>query len=431
MRAHNKLEIESVEAGSPAAKAGLQPGDVLLSINSCPLRDVIDFMFNKGSDELEIEFMRHAAKGKVLISTEHEADLGITVKPFKIKICRNNCIFCFVKQLPKGLRKSLYIKDEDYRLSFLYGNYMTLSNITPGDKKRILEQRLSPLYISVHTTNRSLRNKMLGNPHAQDIMKELKFFSGNKIRMHIQIVLCPGFNDARELQRTIKDIYKFYPYVSSVAVVPVGLTRHRRHQLQPVTKDDALAAIAVVDSFQKRFKKKHGEPIVYCADEMYIKAGKTFPPLKEYGGLSQLENGVGMVPLFISQAKKTRFPKTPPGNKNILTFTGSSFFPYLTKFINRITEQTNINITVIPVENEFFGRSVTVTGLLTGRDIIKAVHDNECSHAILIVPDVVLKEGDNVLLDNVSLKDIEDATGLRTVVTDGTPQGLIDTIYKC
>jgi len=431
MRAHNKLEIESVEAGSPAAKAGLQPGDVLLSINSCPLRDVIDFMFNKGSDELEIEFMRHAAKGKVLISTEHEADLGITVKPFKIKICRNNCIFCFVKQLPKGLRKSLYIKDEDYRLSFLYGNYMTLSNITPGDKKRILEQRLSPLYISVHTTNRSLRNKMLGNPHAQDIMKELKFFSGNKIRMHIQIVLCPGFNDARELQRTIKDIYKFYPYVSSVAVVPVGLTRHRRHQLQPVTKDDALAAIAVVDSFQKRFKKKHGEPIVYCADEMYIKAGKTFPPLKEYGGLSQLENGVGMVPLFISQAKKTRFPKTRPGNKNILTFTGSSFFPYLTKFINRITEQTNINITVIPVENEFFGRSVTVTGLLTGRDIIKAVHDNECSHAILIVPDVVLKEGDNVLLDNVSLKDIEDATGLRTVVTDGTPQGLIDTIYKC
>ncbi len=237
MRTNNRLEIESVDADSPAAKAGLQQGDILLSINSCPLHDVIDFMFNKGSDELEIEFMRNAVANKILITMEDDADLGITVKPFKVKTCRNNCIFCFVKQLPKGLRKSLYIKDEDYRLSFLYGNYMTLSNITDEDRKRILEQRLSPLYISVHTTNRSLRNKMLGNPKAQDIMKELKFFSANKIRMHIQIVLCPGFNDGMELQNTIRDIYKFYPYVSSIAVVPVGLTRHRKLQLQPVTKD--------------------------------------------------------------------------------------------------------------------------------------------------------------------------------------------------
>ena len=430
MRTHNRLEIDSVDAGSPAAKAGFQQGDLLLAINSHPLHDVIDFMFHKSSGELEIEFMRHAAKNKVLISLEDDADLGIAVKPFKIKICRNNCIFCFVKQLPKGLRKSLYIKDEDYRLSFLYGNYMTLSNITPEDRKRILEQRLSPLYISVHTTNRSLRNKMLGNPQAQDIMRDLKFFASNKIRMHIQIVLCPGFNDGKELQNTIKDIYKFYPYVASVAVVPVGLTRHRKQQLQPVTKDDALAAIALVESFQKRFKKKHGEPIVYCSDEMYIKAEKTFPPLKEYGGLSQIENGVGMVPLFISQAKKIRYLKKLSGKKNFLTFTGISFFPYLTKFINRVNEHEDVNITVIPIENEFFGQSVTVTGLLTGRDIIKSLHDNTDLYDILIVPDVVLKEGDNMFLDNVSLRDIEDATGLKTVVTDGTPQGFIDTICK-
>ena len=430
MRTQNKLEIESVDADSPASIAGLQQGDILLSINSHPLRDVIDFMFHKSSEELEIEFMRQAAKNKVLISMEEDADLGITVKPFKIKICRNNCIFCFVKQLPRGLRKSLYIKDEDYRLSFLYGNYMTLSNITPEDRKRILEQRLSPLYISVHTTNRSLRNKMLGNPQAQDIMRELKFFSTNKIRMHIQIVLCPGLNDGKELQNTIKDIYKFYPYVSSVAVVPVGLTRHRKQQLRPVTKEDALAAIAILESFQKRFKKKHGEPIVYCSDEMYIKAEKTFPPLKEYGGLPQIENGVGMVPLFLSQAKKIRYPKKLSGKNNFLTFTGVSFFPYLTKFINRVTEHEDVNIAVVPIENEFFGRSVTVTGLLTGRDIIKSLHDNTDLFDILIVPDVVLKEGDNMFLDNVSLRDIEDATGLKTVVTDGTPQGFIDTISK-
>ena len=430
MRSNNKLEIESVDTDSPAAIAGLQGGDILLSINSCPLHDVIDFMFNKGTDELEIEFTRNAAVKKTFITLEDGSDLGITVKPFKVKTCRNNCIFCFVKQLPRGLRKSLYIKDEDYRLSFLYGNYMTLSNISNEDRKRILEQRLSPLYISVHTTNSALRNKMLGNPKAQDIMKELKFFSANKIRMHLQIVLCPGFNDGTELQNTIRDVYKFYPYVSSIAVVPVGLTRHRKLQLQPVTKNIALESIKIVESFQKRFRKKHGESIVYCADEMYIKAEKAFPPLKDYGNLSQIENGVGMVPLFINQAKKVRIPKTISGKKSFITFTGMSFFPYLTKFINRFTENENFNITLLPIKNEFFGESVTVTGLLTGRDIIKALHGNADSYDILIVPEVVLKEGDNVFLDNVSLKEIEDATGLKTLVTDGTPQGFIDTLCE-
>ena len=430
MRSNNRLEIESVDTDSPAAKAGLQGGDIILSINSCPLHDVIDFMFNKGTDELEIEFMRNAAVKKTFITLEDDSDLGITVKPFKVKTCRNNCIFCFVKQLPKGLRKSLYIKDEDYRLSFLYGNYMTLSNISNEDRKRILEQRLSPLYISVHTTNRALRNKMLGNLKAQDIMKELKFFSANKIRMHLQIVLCPGFNDGTELQNTIRDVYKFYPYVSSIAVVPVGLTRHRKLQLQLVTKNIALESIKIVESFQKRFRKKHGESIVYCADEMYIKAEKAFPPLKDYGNLSQIENGVGMVPLFTNQAKKVRIPKTISGKKSFITFTGMSFFPYLAKFINRFTENENVNITLVPIKNEFFGESVTVTGLLTGRDIIKALHGNADSYDILIVPEVVLKEGDNVFLDNVSLREIEDATGLKTVVTDGTPQGFIDTLCE-
>ncbi len=428
MRPKYGIEIEGVLPGSPADNAGLKAGDILLSVNSHPLRDAIDFMFFRSAARLLVEFSRGGEKNRVHIKTEDGSDPGITVKPFKVKTCRNNCVFCFVKQLPKGLRKPLYIKDEDYRLSFLYGNYMTLSNIDTCDRKRIVDQRLSPLYISVHTTNKSLRNKMIGNPRASDIMKELKFFAGKKVRMHTQIVLCPGFNDGLELQNTIKDLYKFYPYVSSVAVVPVGLTMHRKQQLDPVTKEDALRAIEVVTPFQKRFQKKHGDPIVYCSDEMYVKAEIPFPVLKDYGSLPQIENGVGMVPLFISQARKVRFPKKPPACRNILTFTGSSFFPYLTKFINRVTEHIEANITVIPVENEFFGQSVTVTGLLTGRDIIKAVRDNEGSHEVLIVPDAVLKEGDDLFLDNVSLNDVEDATGLRTVLTDGTPQGFIDTI---
>ncbi|MEW6107597.1 MAG: DUF512 domain-containing protein [Nitrospirota bacterium] len=422
------IEIEKVLTDSPAEEAGLRAGDILFRINSHPLNDAIDFMFHKSSDKLNIDFMRKEIKHSTMINIENEIDLGLTIKPFRVKTCRNNCIFCFVKQLPKGLRRSLYIKDEDYRLSFLYGNYITASNLDNKDRKRICEQRLSPLYISVHTTNKSLRNKMLGNPRASDIMKELKYFSDRKIRMHTQIVLCPGYNDGRELKNTIRDIYKFYPYTASIAVVPVGLTKHRKTNVNPVTEEDALKAIETVESFQKRFKKKHGDHIVYCADEMYIKAKQPFPKIGEYGSLPQLENGVGMVPLFISQSKKIKTPRSIPHRRKFITFTGMSFFPFLKKFIDRLAEKENINIDLIPVENKFFGNSVTVTGLLSGRDIIKCLHDNIDSYEILIVPKDVLKEDENIFLDNVSLEDIEDTTGLKTVITDGTPQGLLDTI---
>jgi putative radical SAM enzyme (TIGR03279 family) len=326
------------------------------------------------------------------------------------------------------LRRSLYIKDEDYRLSFLYGNYMTLTNIDSRDKKRIVEQRLSPLYISVHATNRAVRNKLIGNARAADILKELKFFADNKIRFHTQIVLCPGYNDGKELQKTIRDLYKFYHYTSSIAVVPVGLTMHRRQQVQPVTREDAARAIEIVESFQKRFQKKHGDPIVYCADEMYIKAERPFPALKEYGVLPQIENGVGMVPLFMSQTKKVKVPKSVSRTTKFITFTGVSFFPFLKKFITRLTEKENIDITLLPVENQLFGSSVTVAGLLTGRDLIKTLHDNADSCNVLIVPDVALKEDEDLFLDDVSLSDIESATGLIVVRAESTPQGLIDAV---
>lgn len=428
MRPKNCVEIDSVLPGSPAEKAGLRPGDNILSINSNRLHDAIDFMFFKSSTKLSIEFIRSGNRSRVQISVEEGENLGITLKPFKVRICKNNCVFCFVKQLPKGLRKPLYIKDEDYRLSFLYGNYMTLSNIDSKDRKRIVEQRLSPLYLSVHTTNKALRNKMLGNPKGPDIMKELKFFAGHKIRMHTQIVLCPGYNDGEELKRTIADLYKFYPYVSSIAVVPVGLTMHRKHQISPVTKEDAVQAVRTVEPFQKRFRKKHGDPIVYCSDEMYIKADLPFPNLKDYGALSQIENGVGMVPLFLSQTRKIRVAKTMPRDRKVLTFTGTSFYPFLKKFAERLSEKENIRLDVFPVENHFFGTTVTVTGLLTGRDIIKSLHDNTDSYDALLVPDVALKEDEDLFLDNVSLEDIEEATGLKAFRTESTPQGIIDAI---
>ncbi len=430
MRSKTGIRIECISPGSPAEKAGLRPGDVLLSANSHSLHDVVDFMFHSTAGQLGLEYSRAGAVNTSTVELGENDSMGITFLPFKVKTCRNNCVFCFVRQLPGGLRRSLYIKDEDYRLSFLYGNYMTLSNISAADRKRIAEQRLSPLYISVHTTNRSLRNKMLGNPKATDIMKELKFFADHKIRLHTQIVLCPGLNDGKELQKTISDLFRFYPYVSSIAVVPVGLTMHRKQQLTAVSKEDASRTIATVESFQKRFKKKHGDPIVFCSDEMYIKAEQTFPALKEYGNLSQLENGVGMVPLFLNQARRIKAQKTSGKAKRVVTFTGTSFYPILRRFTDRLAEKEGLQVTVLPVENRFFGATVTVAGLLTGRDVIKTIQDHADSADMLLVPDVALREDQDIFLDDVALGDIEEATGLKTVRIESTPQGLVDALTE-
>lgn len=429
MQNRDGIEIESIRPNSVAEAGGLLPGDLLLSINGHRLNDSIDFMFYRNEPELNIVILRKGKKipGK-LIPKERE-DIGITLKPFKIKRCTNNCIFCFVAQLPKGLRKSLYVKDEDYRMSFLYGNYITLTNLSAEDKKRIVQQHLSPLYISVHSTNRSIRNTLLGNPRAGDILKELEFFKENKIRMHAQIVMCPGYNDGKELQKTIRDLYGFYPFVSSIAVVPVGLTMHRKLVIRPVEKEDAIKAIDMIDSFQKRFKKKHGDPIVYSSDELYIKAGLSFPSLKDYGELPQIENGVGMVPLFMSRARKISHQLSAISHqlqkKKFLTFTGTSFYPYLKKFADRLLEKENINIVVILVENTFFGKSITVTGLLTGRDVIRALSDKTDNHECLLIPDTVLRDGEDVFLDDISKKDIENALGIKVKVVVPTPEGIL------
>lgn len=420
--------IECIDPEGAAASAGLGKGDILLSINGKPLRDVIDLLFYKNEETLDIVCRQKDGTHSIRVLQGEHADLGITVKPFRVKVCRNQCVFCFVKQLPRGLRKSLYVKDEDYRLSFLYGNYITLSNLEESDRRRIIAQRLSPLYLSVHTTNRTLRSKMLGNAKIPDIMKELKFFSDNKIRMHVQIVLCPGYNDGRELQNTLRDLYKFYPYTASVAVVPVGLTSYRKVPLTPVTKETAVQTIEIINAFQKRNMKKHGDPIVYCADEMYLTAEVPFPPLKDYGSLPQIENGVGMVPLFLSQARKIRMPQKVSRKRRVLAITGMSFYPFLNKFLDRLAKKEGIAINAIPVENRFFGPSVTVTGLLTGRDIVSALHDLRDEYDTLIVPDTVLKEEEDVLLDNVTLKDIADATGLEVVKAEATPRGLVNTL---
>lgn len=418
------VEIEHIHHGSLAEKAGLQRGDILTSVNTHRLRDSIDFIFYGTDENLDIEFKRNGRNMKLRVKKEPGGVLGIEFKPFKIMTCRNNCIFCFVKQLPSGMRKTLYVKDEDYRMSFLYGNYITLSNLTREDKKRIIEQKLSPLYISVHSTNRLTRNRLLGNSKAPDIVKELQLLSDNKIRFNAQIVLCPGYNDDRDLRQTLGDLYQFYPYLLSVAVVPVGLTAHRRQSIRPVERTDALEALKTIESFQKRFVKRHGTPIVFGADELYLKAGLNLPPVKTYGDLHQIENGVGMIPLFLSQVKKMRIGDTLRSKRKYLTFTGTSFYPFLKKIVDKLSERNDVRIDVFPVENRFFGISVTVAGLLTGRDVIKAALDRTSGDEILLVPDVVL-DGENRFLDDITLSDVEKTLGIPARKIAATPEGLI------
>lgn len=424
------VKVNTVIPRSLAARAGFLPSDTILSINAQKLRDPIDFIFHTSNETLDFIIKRGVKPITIHVTRKDSRELGLVLKPPRVMTCKNNCIFCFVKQLPKGLRKSLYLKDDDYRSSFLYGNYITLTNLGKEEKKRIVEQRLSPLYISVHSTNRMLRNKLLGNSRAPDILKELKFLSDNKIRFNLQIVLCPGYNDGTELKKTLSDLSRFYPYVLSIAVVPIGLTRYSKHSIRLLDNTDAQKTLEIVESYQKRFKKKYGTPVVYGSDELYLKASIPFPHLKEYGALHQIENGVGMVSLFLNQSKKTSLPKVAYRKKKILTFTGTSFYPFLKNFSARLFDREKLKtFDVIPIENRFFGPSVTVTGLLTGRDVIKALLDKIEGHEIILVPDVVLNE-EKKFLDDITLNDMEESLGIPVKKITSTPEGLVKGIVE-
>jgi len=418
------ITISRVREGSIAEKIGLKKNDIILSINKKPIQDEIDYLYYSKDEVLNLEVRDGDKIQTFKVKKENDSsDIGVEFKPFRTRPCINKCIFCFVDQLPRGMRRSLYIKDDDYRLSFLYGNYITLTNLKGDEKKRIINQRLSPLYISVHTTNNDLRRRMLGNPRAKDILTELKELTSHRIRVHAQVVVCPGINDGDELVRTLNDLYKFYPYLISVAVVPVGITKYRKGNIKAVSKEHALKTIEIVKEFRKKFKKRHGEPFVHLADEFYIKAGHPFPSYKDYGEFHQIENGVGLVTSFIHSSKKLRLPQKIE-EKRIATFTGVSFMPYMEEFIKRLKTIEGLNIEVLEVKNEFFGPSVTVTGLLTGKDIVKALI-GKINADCLLVPDITLKQGEGVFLDNVTLRDLEENLKTKVIAIESTPEGLL------
>jgi putative radical SAM enzyme (TIGR03279 family) len=423
---HKGVKIESVTAKSPSDEAGLRSGDTLMRINGQRVSDTIDYMFLRDEPELIMDIVRKGKKLSVVVAIEEYEDPGFELAQFKIDTCGNKCIFCFVSQLPKGLRKTLYLKDEDYRMSFLFGNYVTLASLKDSERDRIIEQRLSPLYVSVHSTEPDVRAKLLGNDKAPDIMKQLKFFAASTIRFHAQIVLCPGFNDGKHLKKTITDLTSLYPYLLSVAVVPVGLTAYCNKELRPLSQKDALDAIATVDIFRKRFMKKHGDPLIYAADEMYLKAAAAMPKLKEYGELHQIENGVGMIPLFQHEARKVQIPQVKH-KRRYLTYTGKSFYPYVRRFTDKL-RRNDIDIKAVDVENHFFGAGVTVAGLLTGRDVLRALSPIAKDFDRLLIPDVMLRDGEGIFLDDVTVKDIERVLKIKARVFEAGAFGLMDTI---
>lgn len=421
------LEIIGVEQGSIAEELELEAGDSILTINGHVVSDLLDFQVHASAEELLLEVRKHDGElWDLEMEKDADADLGLHFEHPEPTQCGNNCIFCFVHQLPKGMRRTLYVKDEDYRFSYLYGSYVTLTNVTEADIERIITQRLSPLYVSVHATDEQLRTRMLAR-QGPPILELLKRLAGAGIEIHTQVVLCPGINDGPELARTIEDLVVLYPRVLTLAVVPVGLTGYRQRlpDLRPPTAVEARAILTSIHDYQERFLRSCGSRFVFAADELYLKAGLEFPPLAAYEDLAQVENGVGLVPQFRAEAAEVLSEAPSLQLSAVATFTGESAKGELSCFVAELAAKTGTTIHLYPVRNDFFGGHVSVTGLLTGRDILRELKGKDLGQALL-VPDVVLREGDEVFLDDVSLDDLERDLGVKVLKVGSTPWGLLD-----
>ena len=414
------LEIANILPGSIADERGLKAGDVIEAVNGSPVCDVIDYRFLISDEHVLVRYHRNAGgTGTITIDKDPDEGLGLEFSPFRITRCRNRCIFCFVDQMPSQCRKSLYIKDDDYRASFLYGNYITLGALSEADWERILRQRLSPLYISVHTTDHKLRTFMLGNKNAQDIIKNMKRLAAGGIRMHTQIVLCPGVNDGAHLERTIEDIARLVPAVLSIAVVPVGLTSHRKglFPLRQFTRHEARSVIDDMQTVQRRFKRQFGTRLVFASDEFYVKAGQAVPPASFYEDFPQRENGVGMVAEFLREVRRTRLPKRVKPIRATL-ITGVSFKNILHDALTTLRDVQGVHIRQVTVKNEFFGHSVTVAGLLAGQDILRTLKGKRLGD-VVIIPANALKEDEDLFIDGMSLSEMSHKLSIQLVKAEG------------
>jgi len=404
------MRIKAVKEGSLGQRLGLRAGDDLVKINGHRLRDIVDYHFFISDDLVTLTLRREGRVLEFSLQKDPDDSLGLEFEDFKYRSCNNKCIFCFVDQNPKGLRRSLYFKDEDYRLSFLYGNYITLTNLSRADMERIVFQRLSPLYVSVHTTDVELRRRLMGIERDDKLLDKIDHLTSHGIEIHAQIVLCPEINDGIGLQKTILDLAVFFPHLKSVAVVPVGLTKHRDglYPLKPVDGEYARRLIGQIKGWQRDFKEKLGCNFVYLSDEFYLLSGEQLPPVDHYDGFPQLENGVGMTRAFMESFRRQErsFPPRLRRPKRVTLVTGILASGFIKNtVVRRLNQIENLKVDLIVVRNDLFGDTVTVSGLLPGRDILKALRSRDPGDLIVLPANCVNTDG--LFLDDLKPESLE------------------------
>ncbi len=415
------VKIREVAPGSPAHQAGIVPGDEILTVNGHPIPDELALKFHLAEELVDVE-VRQAGGDEGFFEFDLSAGmpLGVEVEDFRTRTCNNACLFCFIDQLPPGVRPSLQVKDDDYRLSFLHGNYITLTNLPEKELDRIIEQKLSPLYVSVHATDIALRTHMLGRKRPDDLDRKIRKLIDGGITLHTQVVLMPQINDGANLERTVGDLFGYSPGVDSVAIVPLGLSDHGtpKERFVPVTASYCREVIRQVTPWQEHFRLKTGRTFAYLADEFYIQGEIPLPPASHYDDFAQVEDGIGLVRKFLDEfdVELARRRKPRPRLTGTLA-TAQLFYPFLKECIDRFNRKLGSKLAVRMAPNRFMGSSITVAGLLAGRDIVSALSGVDLGEFV-IVPNEAISRIDGILVDNLSPQDLAETLG-RPVIPSG------------
>lgn len=410
--------IVSVFPNSLAAKHGITEGETLISINRTPVLDLVDYQYLTARPSLEILLENARSEQRVIhIHKRIEDSLGLTLESSLMscpKTCANHCMFCFIEQMPPGMRPSLYVRDDDWRLSLMAGNFVTLTNLPKQEMDRMIERKASPIYVSVHTTNGELRNRMLSHVHADRIMEHLRRFAEHNMSFHCQVVLCPGINDGAELDRTLSDLASLAPHALTVALVPVGLTRYREHlyPLRPYTREEAQQVLNQAHAFQQRMLKEHGTRFVFPSDEFYQIAAHPLPDTDSYEDFPQFENGVGLLTRLKDEFETAC--RLDPDDSNararrVIMATGTSVAPFMRELIQAHPIH-GVHITVKPIINRFFGETVTVSGLITGQDLVAQLKGEEADE--ILITESMLREGEDIFLDDMTLEQAQEELGI-------------------